>query len=402
MTGDKQEQTSNTPVYSENITWLLKPAELSLKGGNRRAFENILKRNIIRQLGNIKAKLEIKSGRFYLHAKPEYCEHAEQILNRVIGISGWARARICEKTKDDIIAACIAEAGQRIENGAASFKIEAHRADKSFYMDSYALRCEAGDAVLDAFPNLKVDLHNPGFIISIEIREKACIYSYGSKGCGGLPVGSAGRGLLLLSGGIDSPVAGFRIACRGMGIDAIHFHSYPYTSAEARQKVIDIANILASYCISMRLHILNFIDIQKRIKEAAPENWATVLLRMAMMEAAEKIAIRSKLKCLISGESLSQVASQTIENISCTESRVKIPVLRPLIGDDKQNIIRQAEKIGTYKTSILPFEDCCVLFSPSHPVLRGNALEANELYEKLALGQLINDSIEKAEFLHIK
>jgi thiamine biosynthesis protein ThiI len=198
---------------------------------------------------------------------------------------------------------------------------------------------------------------------------------------------------LLLSGGIDSPVAGFLMASRGMGLDAVHFHAYPYTSAEAKQKVIRLAGILSAYTMGIRLYIVGFTKVQMRIKEAAPPSWATVLLRMAMMDCAEKIARRIKSKCLITGESLSQVASQTIENLTCTQSRISLPVLRPLIGADKDAITRKAKQIGTYATSIEPYEDCCVLFSPPHPVLRGDPAQAVNLYESLELEPLIEEAL---------
>jgi len=216
---------------------------------------------------------------------------------------------------------------------------------------------------------------------------------------GGLPVGTAGKGLLLLSGGIDSPVAGFLMACRGMNIDAIHFHAYPYTSQEAKQKAIHLSEIISSYCMGIHLYILNFTKVQMRIKERAPHPWTTVLLRMAMMEASEKAALKIKCKCLITGESLSQVASQTIENLNCTQSRIKLPVIRPLIGFDKQSIIKEAQRIDTYNISIQPFQDCCMLFSPQHPVLHGKVQEANKLYEELELEELINEALSEYEVI---
>jgi len=295
------------------------------------------------------------------------------------------------------LTACVNEAKIFANNGIKTFKITARRTDKSFPLDSYELCCRAGEAVLNSTGNLKVDIHNPQGVINIEIREKAYVYSGGKKGLGGLPVGSAGKGLLLLSGGIDSPVAGFLMACRGMSVDAIHFHAYPYTSLEAKQKVIRLARIAGAFCMGIRLYILNFTQVQQRIKERAPVEWTTVILRMAMMEAAEKAALKIKCKCLITGESLSQVASQTIENLRCTESRIKLPVLRPLIGMDKETIIKKAEKLGTYEISILPYADCCTLFSPAHPVLRGEPEEAGAIYESLEIENLIDEALNNYE-----
>jgi thiamine biosynthesis protein ThiI len=236
-------------------------------------------------------------------------------------------------------------------------------------------------------------------VIEVEIREKAFVYGNANRGRRGLPVGSAGRGLLLLSGGIDSPVAGYLMASRGMALDAVYFHAFPYTSDKAREKTVRLAEILGRFSQGIRLFVIGFTPIQIRIKEKAPEAWRTILLRMAMVECAEKLAIRERDKCLISGESLSQVASQTIENISCIQSRLKLPVLRPLIGSNKEDIIALGENIGTYKTSILPYEDCCVLFSPPHPVLRGNPVEAGKLYEDLNVEELIEEALGSAEVI---
>jgi thiamine biosynthesis protein ThiI len=344
-----------------------------------------------------RAKLRTTNGRFFIEAPQDKTQAVENVLSRLVGISGWAKTVICKKTTEDVLAACVEEGKKLAQAGVKTFKVDARRTDKSFPLDSYELCCRAGEAVLNAESSLKVDIHSPQDVIKIEIREKAYVYTGGKKGLGGLPVGSAGKGLLLLSGGIDSPVAGFLMACRGMSIDALHFHSYPYTSLEAKQKVIRLAQIVGSYCMGVDLYILNFTQAQMRIKERAPAVWMTVLLRMAMMEAAEKAALKIKAKCLITGESLSQVASQTIENLSCSQSRIKLPVLRPLIGSSKENIIRQSERIGAYKVSIEPYEDCCTLFTPPHPVLHGEISEANALYETLELSPLIDEALQNYE-----
>jgi thiamine biosynthesis protein ThiI len=378
----------------QRLIWLIRPGELTLKGGNRKTFETILKRNLQTMLKDNDVQIALKNGRFYAHG-PEDCRLVvEDALGRLMGIAGWAEAGICAKTPEAVTEACIEEGRKLKARGASSFKIEARRTDKSFPLDSYALRCKCGEAVLDAVPGIKVDVHNPQAVIHIEIREKAYIYGMDHKGLRGLPLGTAGRGLLLLSGGIDSPVAGFLMASRGMGIDAVHFHAYPYTSAEAQEKVIRLSKLLGSYTMGIRLFIVGFTKVQIRIKEAAPLPWSTVLLRMAMMDCAEKIARKTKSKCLITGESLSQVASQTIENLTCTQSRIKLPVLRPLIGADKDAITRKAKEIGTYSTSIEPYEDCCVLFSPPHPILHGDLAEAAALYESLDLEPLIEEAIQ--------
>jgi thiamine biosynthesis protein ThiI len=385
------------------LTWLLKPAELTLKGDNRRAFETVLRRNLQTMLAGYNVQIIMQNGRFYVYGPEEDRQVIENALNRLIGISGWALTRSYPKTIDAVISACVEEGKKLFAQGITTFKIEARRTDKRFPHDSYALRCICGQAVLDAVPGMRVDVRTPGATIHIEIREKAYVYGDSQKGLGGLPVGTAGRGLLLLSGGIDSPVAGFLMAARGMGLDAVHFHAYPYTSEEAKQKVIRLARILGSYCMRIRLYVIGFTKVQMRIKEVAHkcESWSTVLLRMAMMDCAEKIARTIKSKCIITGESLSQVASQTIENLSCTQSMVTLPVLRPLIGMDKDTIIRKAVRIGTYETSIEPHEDCCVLFTPAHPVLRGNPAEAVNLYQALELEPIIEEALQNCETVKV-
>ena len=382
---------------SKRLIWLLKPAELALKGDNRKGFEAVLKRNLQAMLAGRKLQIILHRGRFYVHAKEADRWAVEDALDRLIGIAGWAETSSLPKDIGAVLAACVAEGEKLWAQGIGSFKIEARRTDKCFPFDSYALRCKAGDAVTEAVPGLQVDVRKPGAVIRIEIREKAYVYSDARKGLGGLPVGTAGRGLLLLSGGIDSPVAGFMMATRGMGIDAVHFHAYPYTSAEAKEKAARLAGVLGTYCMGIRLYAVGFTKVQMRIKERGPEPWATVLLRMAMMECAEKIARMTKCKCLITGESLSQVASQTVENLACTQSRAALPVLRPLIGTDKEAIIRKAEQIGSYKISVEPHEDCCVLFSPPRPVLRGDPAEACALYEALELEPLIGEALRECE-----
>ncbi|MDR2759696.1 MAG: tRNA 4-thiouridine(8) synthase ThiI [Spirochaetaceae bacterium] len=377
------------------ITYLLKLGELTLKGGNRRIFERILRRNLEALVRGTGARVETANGRFYLHAPAGMEKQAEDALDHLLGITGWAKTRVCEKTVSAVIRSCIAEGQNLREKGIQTFKIEARRTDKRFPLDSYGIAREGGEAVLEAVPELLVDVHHPGGIIEVEIREKAYVYGFARRGRRGLPVGSAGRGLLLLSGGIDSPVAGYLLASRGMLIEAVYFHAYPYTPEEARLKVLKLAEIVGRYSQGIRLHILPFTPVQMRIKEGAPPEWHTILLRMAMMDAAEKLAVKRRCQCLITGESLSQVASQTIENIACTENRVKLPILRPLIGMDKEGIIRLAGTIGTYETSILPYEDCCVLFSPSHPILRGDREEALRRYEGLGLEETLDQTLRE-------
>ncbi|MDR0602604.1 MAG: tRNA 4-thiouridine(8) synthase ThiI [Treponema sp.] len=376
------------------VTYLLKPGELILKGGNRALFEKALRRNLTRLLEGA-GRVETSPGRYYVHCREEEKAAVEDALNHLTGISGWAQARICEKTAGAVMAACAAEGKALFEKGIRTFKLEARRTDKSFPLDSYRICAEGGNAVLAGTPGLAVDVKNPQAVVEVEIRENACVYSLAHPGLRGLPAGTAGKGLLLLSGGIDSPVAGYMMASRGMGIDAVHFHAYPYTSREARLKAVKLAEIVGRYAMGIRLYTAPFTAVQARIRERAPLPWATILLRMAMMEYAEKLAGRTGALCLITGESLSQVASQTIENIRCIQAKTGLPVLRPLVGMDKEAIIRTAGAIGTYRTSILPYPDCCVLFSPPHPVLRGDPAAALEHYQALGAGPLIDAALEE-------
>ena len=379
--------------------YLLKPGELTLKGGNRKEFEHTLRRNLAKMLRGSGARVFLTKSRFFVHCPEAEEAKAEDALRHVFGIAGWAKTKPCEKNMDSVIAACVDEARVFFEKGKRTFKIEARRTDKSFPFDSYDIRCRAGDAVVHAIPEFKVDVKKPELVINVEIREKAYVYANAQQGLRGLPSGTAGRGLVLLSGGIDSPVAAYMMASRGMSLDAIYFHAFPFTSDEAKEKVKTLAGIINSFCPGLRLFIMDFTPVQKCIKENSPEAWITVMLRMAMVECADMLAKKQKLKCLISGESLSQVASQTIENIGCTQSMTSIPVLRPLIGMNKEQIIRIAETIGTYRTSILPYEDCCTLFTPLHPVLRGNVDEAKELYAKLELSCLLAKALETMEVI---
>jgi thiamine biosynthesis protein ThiI len=378
-----------------DCTYLVKPGELVLKGDNKPLFERLLRRNLSARLKGSGAQLNFVPGRFYIRAPEAAAAKVEYELDHLLGISGWSLARPCEKTVSAVAAACIAEAREQFLSGKKTFKVEARRSDKSFPLDSYGICREAGEKIREAFPQAQVDVHRPDFCIWVEIRERAFVYSGSRQGRRGLPVGSAGKGLLLLSGGIDSPVAGYMMAARGLRIQALYFHAFPYTSEEARQKVIRLAEILGAFAMGVRLHIVSFTKVQMRIKEKCPLPWTTVLLRMAMMECAGRIACAQKLSCIITGESLSQVASQTLENIACIASRSSLPVLRPLIGLDKEEITKVSRAIGAYETSILPYEDCCVLFSPPHPVLRANPAEAARLYEALDLGPLLEEALSE-------
>ena len=287
------------------------------------------------------------------------------------------------------------------EGRGTTFKVESRRTDKSFPLTSYELSRDIGSEVLDAFPELSVDVHKPAWTISLEIREQAYIYGYERKGPGGLPVGTAGRGILLLSGGIDSPVAGYLMAKRGIRLGAVYFHAYPYTSDQAKEKVISLAGLISPYTGRMRLFIVPFTDVQLRIKERAKEEETTLLMRACMMKIADRIARAREALSLVTGENLSQVASQTTESMRFTQSVTDFPVYRPLIGFDKEEIITLAKKIGTFDTSILPFEDCCTIFSPKHPLVHPELDRMKESYLNLDADELLNSAIENTEIITV-
>nr|WP_318659303.1 tRNA uracil 4-sulfurtransferase ThiI [uncultured Treponema sp.] len=381
------------------ITYLAKLGELTLKGSNINAFESKLVRNVRDFLKHIPVDIILRAGRMYIDVEEENCREVEFCLSHLIGITGWAKTTICEKNIASITAT-VTELGKIAkEAGARTFKIDARRSDKSFELDSYAIMRQAASGLYDN-KILDVDLHNPDVTIWVEVREKCFVYTDSKTGCRGLPVGMSGKGLLLLSGGLDSPVAGYRMLRRGMRVECIYFHSYPYTSDEAQKKVEDLAKILSTYGMQTTLNIISFTDVQMLIKEKAPEAWSTLALRMCMMKAANMVAKHIGAQCLITGESLGQVASQTLENMQVTESCAELPLLRPLVGLDKEEIIETAEFIGTYETSILPYEDCCVLFSPRHPVLKASLEDAREVYEKINPDELIKKAFETRVVKH--
>ncbi|MDR1787792.1 MAG: tRNA 4-thiouridine(8) synthase ThiI [Treponema sp.] len=390
--------TAGVAAKKSMVIFLLKPGELTLKGGNRREFVRVLRRNLALVTPGTGAQVSGAGGRFYLRVPDAAAAPlVEERLARLYGITGWARARVCEKTPAALSAACAEEAAALYAAGARSFKVEARRTDKSFPLSSYQICAAAGDAVKEAIPGFKVDVNTPQAVLTVEVRERAYVYGAERRGLRGLPVGTSGRGLLLLSGGIDSPVAGCLMLGRGMGLDAVYFHAAPYTSEGARQKAITLARIAGGYGLGIRLFVTPFTEVQTRIKERAPEAWRTVLLRMAMMDCAGRMAKRLRARCLVTGESLAQVASQTVENIRCTESTAGLPVLRPLIGMDKEAIVERARAFGTYETSILPYEDCCVLFSPPHPVIKGRLDEAAALYQSLEIDGMVFAALKAAE-----
>ncbi|MCQ2591536.1 MAG: tRNA 4-thiouridine(8) synthase ThiI [Treponema sp.] len=380
------------------MTYLGKIGELTLKGSNLQEFENLLKHNAADCLKGLNCKISLFAGRLYIDCDESACEKVEFTLNHLLGITGWAKTITCEKTIESIQQAVFELAKKQCEKGCKTFKINARRSDKSFPLNSYEICCEAAGPVEEI---MQVDVHNPDCTIYIEVRERCFVYTDSETGCRGLPVGSSGKGLLLLSGGLDSPVAGYRMLRRGMKIECCYFHSYPYTSEEAKQKVVTLAQKLAYYGIQTYLNVIPFTDVQMKIKENAPEAWSTLMLRVCMMKVANLLAKRCKAKCIITGESVGQVASQTIENMTVTEHFAELPMMRPLCGMDKEEIIKTSEFIDTYETSILPYEDCCVLFSPRHPVLRGTVEQAEEIYKSLEVDDLIFKAYEDREIVKL-
>lgn len=349
---------------------LCKYGEIVLKGANRSYFEGVLVRELKRRAHRF-GSFNISRSQSTIYIDPLNDDADTDGMFgaalRVFGISAVARAAVTDKDIDSI-KKCAAEYLPAHLKGAATFKVEAKRSDKTFPMTSPQIAAEIGGVILDNMPGLKVNLAEPDVLIRVEIRERnAYVHSGQQHGAGGMPVGSSGRGLLLLSGGIDSPVAGFMMAKRGVAIDALHFESYPYTSERAKEKVLSLARKLNDYCGRINVHIISLTKIQEAIRRTCEEDYFTLVLRRFMMVLAERRAKSLECGALITGESLGQVASQTMEAIGVTDSVVSMPVFRPCIGMDKEEIVRIARKIDTYDTSILPYEDCCTIFTPKHP-----------------------------------
>ena len=378
------------------MTYLGKIGELTLKGSNIHTFEKLLLKNTKEYLKDTGAKVSLHAGRLYIDCEEKDSEQVEFTLRHLIGITGWAQTKTSEKTIEDIQKTVLETAKEAVQKGAKSFKIEAKRGDKKFPLNSYEIACQGASLVYDS-GLMEVNVHNPDVIIYVEVRERCFIYSVAEKSCRGLPVGCSNKGLLLLSGGLDSPVAGYRMMRRGMKIECCYFHSYPYTSIEAQQKVEELARTLSAYGIQTYLNIIPFTDVQMKIKEKAPEEWSTLMLRVCMMKAANMLGFRVHADCIVTGESLGQVASQTLENMNVTEHFAEYPLLRPLAGMDKEEIMADAHFIGTYDTSILPYEDCCVLFSPRHPILRGRIEDAEKIFASLEADELIKTAFENRQ-----
>ncbi len=384
------------------ITYLLKVGELNLKGSNLKFFEKKLRANIKKSLRGIPSELRQSQKRLILRIDESHREEVESILSKTFGLVSFTPMVMVKKDPKAIEqAVCDLVSKLSPLELEGTFKVAARRVDKSYPQTSYEIACDLGGVILDAFPKTTVNVRKPDWTLSIEIRNEVYIYIQETKAPGGLPVSTAGRGLLLLSGGIDSPVAGYLMGKRGLKLESIYFHTYPYTSDEAKEKVVTLGKRLSPWLGGMKLHIIPFTDIQHKLAAGEHPRFSTILMRMAMMRIAEKLAEQRELSALITGEALSQVASQTVESINCTNRSVDLPVLRPLIGMDKIEIITIARAIDTYDVSILPYDDCCSLFAPKHPVIHPKYDELAEAYKALNLGNLLDEALEARETLDL-
>ena len=388
--------------------FLIKYSEIGVKGKNRYVFEDALVRQIKRALDSVEGSFTVKkqSGRVFVSVDDEYdYDEAIDALSHVFGISAICPTVVVEDEGFDKMAEAVIEyVDQEFEDKNFSFKVMGRRANKQYPMTSMEVAAEIGARLLDAFPQMHVDVHKPDRIIYVEVRENIAIYSTEIPGPHGMPVGTAGKAMLLLSGGIDSPVAGYMIAKRGVTLSATYFHAPPYTSEQAKQKVVDLAKLVAKYSGPIDLHIVNFTDIQLYIYQQCAHEELTIIMRRYMMRLAEHFAKENDCIGLVTGESIGQVASQTMQSLNCTNAVCSLPVYRPLIAFDKQDIVDISEKIDTYETSILPYEDCCTIFVAKHPVTKPK-LEAIEKHEHLLdekIDQLMKEAIDSVEIIKVR
>lgn len=389
--------------------FLIKYGEIGTKGKNRYLFEDALCRQIRRSLKKVDGTFTVtkEQGRIYVDTEGEFdYEGAVEALKKVFGILWICPMLQIEDNGFDDLACKVNEYLKNVYgNEKKTFKVDARRARKNYPKNSMEINMDLGEKILDAYPEqFMVDVHKPDFYLNVEIRNKINIYSERIPGPGGMPVGTNGKATLLLSGGIDSPVAGYMIAKRGVVIDAVYFHAPPYTSDRAKQKVVDLAKLVADYSGPINLHVVNFTDIQLYIYEQCPHDELTIIMRRYMMKIAEYFALKEDSLGLITGESIGQVASQTMQSLAVTNEVCTLPVLRPLVGMDKQEIINISEKIGTYETSILPFEDCCTIFVAKHPVTKPNLkqIKKSELKLNEKIDELMQTAIDTTETIWIE
>ena len=389
--------------------FLIKYGEIGTKGKNRYLFEDALCRQIRRSLKKVDGTFTVtkEQGRIYVDTEGEFdYEGAVEALKKVFGILWICPMLQIEDNGFDDLACKVNEYLKNVYgNEKKTFKVDARRARKNYPKNSMEINMDLGEKILDAYPEqFMVDVHKPDFYLNVEIRNKINIYSERIPGPGGMPVGTNGKATLLLSGGIDSPVAGYMIAKRGVIIDAVYFHAPPYTSDRAKQKVVDLAKLVADYSGPINLHVVNFTDIQLYIYEQCPHDELTIIMRRYMMKIAEYFALKEDSLGLITGESIGQVASQSMQSLAVTNEVCTLPVLRPLVGMDKQEIINISEKIGTYETSILPFEDCCTIFVAKHPVTKPNLkqIKKSELKLNEKIDELMQTAIDTTETIWIE
>ncbi len=391
-----------------NSAFLLKYAEIALKGKNRHIFEETLVKQIEYALEPVDGTFVVTrpQGRIFVEPQGD-CDDDEVItaLSHVFGITAICPVCLTQDNGFDALAEeIIAYVDRTYPDKHFTFKVESRRARKNYPMESMELSAKLGERILAAFPDMKVDVHHPDVLLRVEIRDRINYYSKEIPGPGGMPVGTNGRAMLLLSGGIDSPVAGYMIAKRGVTIDATYFHAPPYTSERAKQKVVDLAKIVSKYAGPIRLHVVNFTDIQLAIYELCPHDELTIIMRRYMMRIAEHFAKEDGDLGLITGESIGQVASQTMQSLACTNDVCTLPVYRPCIGMDKQEIVTISEKIDTYETSILPYEDCCTIFVAKHPVTKPRVDIIRKSEEKLAdkIDALMEEALRTTETIICK
>ncbi len=388
-----------------NEIFLLKLGEIVLKGANRKQFENRLKANVARRMhpfGDF--KVSILQSTVYVEPQNDQCDvdGAWEACQTIFGVVSLCRCRPCEKDLDAIYAAILAYLGDDLA-AASSFKVESKRSDKRFPLNSIQISQHIGGMLAEAFPHVAVDVHNPEYTVYVEVRDFAAyVHGPAEPGAGGLPTGVGGRAAVLLSGGIDSPVAGYMIAKRGVELECIHFFSYPYTSELAKDKVLELARRMTRYCGRMSVNVVGFTEIQEAIRDHCPEEYFTIIMRRFMMRISERIARDHGCGCLVTGENLGQVASQTMQAMAVTHAVVQLPVFHPLIGMDKEEIVTIARKIDTLETSILPYEDCCTVFTPKHPKTKPKLAAVETVESRLDVEGLIERALQNTEIVKVR
>ncbi len=392
----------------ETRTFLLKYGEIFLKGKNRYVFEDILVEQVRRAVKKCDGEFKVHKSlsRIYVEALTDYdYDELIETLKCVFGVIAICPVLVLEDNGfEDLKQQVVKYIDETYENKNFTFKVYSKRARKNYPVNSMEMNCLIGEALLDAYPEIKVDVHKPEVSLHVEVRERIYVYSVIIPGPGGMPVGSAGKAMLLLSGGLDSPVAGYMIAKRGVKLEAVYFHAPPYTSERAKQKVVDLGNLISRYTGPIRLHVINFTEIQMAIYEKCPHDELTIIMRRYMMRIAEQIGLENDCIGLVTGESIGQVASQTMQSLACTNDVCTVPVYRPLIAFDKQDIVDIAEKINTYETSILPYEDCCTIFVAEHPVTKPIVKVIAKHEENLAdcIDEMLKKAVEEREIIEIK